>query len=276
MSIPLWVAIAFSAGTFQTARNALARSLSGRISPALNSWSRFAFNLPFSTALLGLLLFLEGVPRTSPVFFAWCLGTGVTQLVANVALVAAFRRANFAQSIVLHKLEIAFTAVIGVLLFAEFPSPFGWAGVGVCTLGVLLRNLGREAGPAGWRRAFHIDSGGALALACALLLVFASFFLKEATTEFAALNPRVGTGRFEAAAHTLFHTTWMEVVILSAWLVLFQPGELRQVGSHWRRMLAIGTTGFSGSLCPYGPRSAREGFPLSWPCTSLQSRPRSV
>ena len=59
----------------------------------------------------------------------------------------------------------------------------------------------------------------------------------------------MGTGRFEAAAHTLFHTTWMEVVILSAWLVLFQPGELRQVGSHWRRMLAIGTTGFSGSLC---------------------------
>jgi hypothetical protein len=42
----MWVEIALLAGCLQTARNAFARSLAGRISPALNSWSRFAFNFP--------------------------------------------------------------------------------------------------------------------------------------------------------------------------------------------------------------------------------------
>ena len=245
----MWAELAFAAGCFQTGRNALARSLAGQISPALNSWSRFAFNLPCSLLLVAILTTRFGWPETSLAFFAYCAATAVTQLLGNVALVAAFERATFSQSIVFHKLEVAFTAVVGVWLFAEFPTPLGWAGVLACALGVLLMNLGRETGPAGWRRAFHLDTGALLALACGLLLVFASFMLKEGTAEFARLNPRVGTGRFEAAAHTLLHTTWIEVVILSVALLLRSPGEFRHVRTHWPRMAAIGFTGFAGSIC---------------------------
>lgn len=245
----MWVALSLAAGGFQTARNALARSLSGRVTPALISWARFAFNLPFSTLLVLALLSLEGRPATPPAFYAYCLATALTQLLGNVALVAAFQRANFAQSIMLHKLEVVFTAFVGVALFAESPTPLGWAGVLVCGAGVLLMNLGRERGPEGLRRAFHVDAGSLLALSCGLLLVFASFMLKEASAVFALANPRVGAGRFEAAAHTLFHTTWMEVVVLTLWLLRFRPDELRRVPRHAGRMLAIGVTGFLGSLC---------------------------
>ncbi len=45
-TMPLWFWIAFAAGCAQTARNALARSMVGEISPPLNSWSRFTFMLP--------------------------------------------------------------------------------------------------------------------------------------------------------------------------------------------------------------------------------------
>ena len=245
----MWVELSLAGGLFQTTRNALARSLSGQISPTLNSWSRFAFNLPFSTALVAALVYREGAPALPPAFFLYAAATGVTQLLGNVALVAAFRHANFAQSIVLHKLEIAFTAVIGVALFGESPSLAGWMGVAACTAGVLAMNLGRESGPSGWRRAFHFDAGAALALACGILLVFASFMLKEGVAVFVEANPRVGAGRFEAAAHTLFHTTWIEVAILSLVIGLRSPGEFRHVGAHWRRMLGIGFTGFCGSIC---------------------------
>lgn len=51
----MWVEIALIAGCLQTARNAFARSLVGKISPALNSWSRFAFNFP---PLFPLICFL--------------------------------------------------------------------------------------------------------------------------------------------------------------------------------------------------------------------------
>jgi drug/metabolite transporter (DMT)-like permease len=245
----MWVELSLAAGILQTVRNGLARSLSGRVSPALITWARFAFNLPFSGALAFALVAGRGAPELPPAFFTYAAITAVSQLLGNWALVSAFRHANFAQSIVLHKLEIAFTAVIGAWIFAEMPSPAGWAGIVLCTVGVLAMNLGRAAGPAGWRRAFHLDPGALLSLACAVLLVIASFMLKEAVEVFVAANPRVGGDRFEGAAHTLFHVTWMEVVLVTAGIAAFSPAELARVRQHWPRMAAIGAAGFAGSAC---------------------------
>ena len=149
----------------------------------------------------------------------------------------------------LHKLEIVFTAVIGVALFGEVPSTAGWVGIAVCTAGVLVMNLGRESGPAGWRRAFHLDRGAWLAIACGVLLVFASFLLKEAVAVYVVANPQVGASRFEAACHTLLHTTWIEVAILTATLGLARPSEFGHVRRLWPRMAAIGFAGFCGSIC---------------------------
>ena len=107
----MWIEIALLAGCLQTIRNSLAKSLAGKISPALNSWSRFTFNLPFSVLLVSLLVYQRGVPETSWIFLGYCCATAVTQLLGNIALVAAFQHANFAQSIVFHKLEVLFSAI---------------------------------------------------------------------------------------------------------------------------------------------------------------------
>jgi len=82
-----------------------------------------------------------------------------------------------------------------------------------------------------------------------VLLVFASFMLKEAVGVYVVANPDVGEGRFEAACHTLFHTTWIEVVILSVAIAWRQPREFARVRDHWPRMAAIGFAGFCGSMC---------------------------
>ncbi len=241
----LWVFLAFGAGLFQSARNGLARSLSSVISPALNSWCRFAFNLPFSTALVAVLLATHGMLQVSPLYFMLCLGTAVTQLLGNVALIAAFRHTSFAQAIVLHKLEIVFTAIIGALIFSELPTPFGWIGVLLSAAGVVFIQLARVPEK---RRVFHRDLGSLLAILAGILIVFASFLLKEANHVLVELNSRVGESRFEVAGHTLFHVTWMEVVLLTLWLRLRRPGELSRVPTHFRRMLLIGFFGFVGSL----------------------------
>lgn len=245
----MWVELSLAAGVFQTVRNSLARSLAGKASPLLNSWSRFTFNLPFSATVVAVLVARAGSPELPGAFFAYAAGTAITQLLGNVALMAAFNRANFAQSIVLHKLEIVFTALIGVALFGEIPSPAGWLGITACTAGVLVMNLGRASGPVGWRRAFHLDLGAWLAITCGLMLVFASFLLKEAVLVYVAANPHVGEGRFEAACHTLFHTTWIEVVILTVTIAWRRPGEFARVRTHWPRMVGIGFAGFCGSMC---------------------------
>ncbi len=246
-----WVEISLAAGVFLTLRNALARTLSGTVSPVLISWARFAFNLPFSGPAVLMLIGVSGFPQLSLAFYWYCFLTGVAQILANIALVSAFQYANFAQTIVLHKLEVLFTALCGAVFFAEHPSALGWVGIIASSLGVVLMNLGKEGGPVGWRRAVHFDLGALLALGCAVFLVLASFLLKEATSEFAALNPHFGPSRFEAAAHAVFHTTWMEVVLLTAALWWWQRAELYKIATHWRRMWLIGATSFGGSICAF-------------------------
>jgi drug/metabolite transporter (DMT)-like permease len=236
----MWILLALAAGLLQSARNGLARSLSGAISPVLNSWARFSFNLPFSTGLVAVLVLARGAPETSLRFYGFCLATGLAQLLGNVALISAFRHSSFAQSIVLHKLEVLFTAVIGALAFAERPTALAWLGILISVAGVVAM----APGPIRSR----FGKGSALALAAGLALAIVGFLLKEAIEELVLLNPRVGSGRFEVAAHTLFHVTWIEVVLLTGWLLYPRKGELALVPLHWRRMLLQGSFAFSASL----------------------------
>jgi len=247
--MPLWFLLSLAAGSLQTARNALARTLTGHVTPAVNVWARFAFNLPFSALLALALSAGRGAPVTNARFLWLCLLTAVTQVIGYGSLVLAFERANFAQSIVLHKFEVVFTALIGALFFAEQPNTLGWLGVFATALGVLAMNFARDSGPAGWRRAVHLDAGALLSLNCGLFFVFTSFALKAAIVELAALNPRVGTGRFEVSAHTVFHVAWMQVALTSGAILGTRARDLLVVRRQWRRMALIGLAGFGGSLC---------------------------
>ena len=236
----MWVLLALGAGLLQSARNGFARSLVGSISPVLNSWARFSFNLPLSTTLVSILVLARGAPLTSPRFYALAFATGLAQLLGSVALIAAFRHQNFAQSIVLHKLEVLFTAVIGAVLFSEAPTGLAWVGILVSVAGVVAMTPGTVRS--------RFGAGSALAVAAGLLLAVVGFFLKAAIVELVLLNPWVGTGRFVVAAHTLFHVTWMEVLLLTAWLLYARRGELALVPRHWPRMVLQGSFGFSASL----------------------------
>jgi len=262
----LWVVLAISAATLQAARNAFSRRLVGEVSPALTAWSRFAFNLPFSAALAAALVVAHGAPTLSGPFFGWALAGAATQLVANLALVAAFQVASFSQSVALHKLEVVFGAFTGLAFFGEVPSALGWAGIVVSSAGVLLMNLARNLDPARdpmdsarlrlaarARRAlagmFVVDRGSLYAITCGALFAFTAFFFKEAIGILGAANPRMAGGRFEPAVHTVFHVAWMQVALATPAVAWMRPGELRRTVSLWPTMLGIGTTGFLGSLC---------------------------
>lgn len=250
MTIPgieLWVVLATIGAVAQTTRNATAQSVSSKISPAINSWSRFAFCLPYAAAAAALLGMSRGAPTLDTGFLAYCAITAVAQLLANVALIMAFRAGSFGEAIVFHKLEVVLTAIAGGLFFSELPSRVGALGIVVCVAGVIAINLARESNGDRWRQVFRFGRSGGFALLCAVLLVFASFALKLANAALRANNPEADF--FEGAVHTLFHTTWIEVVLLSAWIGAREPASFRDVGRHWRRMLVIGSAGFTASLC---------------------------
>lgn len=245
--IELWVVLAVGGAIAQTTRNATAGTIASQISPALNSWSRFSFCLPWVTLLCFGLALRDGWPTLGLPFFAFCSITAVTQLLANVALVIAFRGGRFGESIVFHKLEVLLTALAGALLFGERPGALAALGILLCAVGVIGMNLAREEQGFDLRGAFRFGPSGRYALLCAGLLVFASFALKLANAEVRAANP--GAGFFEGAVQTLFHTTWIEVLLLSMWIGLREPASFQGVRPHLRSMVLIGTAGFAASLC---------------------------
>lgn len=246
-AVPLWAVLALIGGIAQTTRNATAQTVSARVSPTLNSWSRFAFCLPWAAIAVVAVGARYGWPTLDPTFLGWCLATAVTQLLANVALVTAFRRGSFGESIIFHKLEVLLTAIVGALLFGELPSATGAVGIAICAVGVVAINLAREGAEGGLRQAFRVGPAGGYALLCAVLLVGASFALKLANGALRAANPEADF--FQGAVHTLFHTTWIEVVLLTAWIARREPAAFRAVRTLWPRMLLIGSAGFTASLC---------------------------
>jgi len=249
MGVELWIVLAIAAALAQTARNTAAQSLAMRISPALNSWSRFTFCLPFAAATAAIVTATDGWPSLPPAFFLACTLTAIAQLLGNVALIGAFRAGRFAESIVFHKLEVILTAIAGALFFAERPSAAGLVGIVLCGLGVIVMNLARSDAGRDWTGALHPGRAGGLALLCAGLLVVASFALKQANLIVSSANQGIDVGDFAAPVQTLFHTTWIEVLLLSAWIAWREPGSFRSVSQHWPRMALIGSAGFGASLC---------------------------
>ncbi|MGI9596541.1 MAG: EamA family transporter [Acidimicrobiales bacterium] len=250
----MWVLISLAAGTLQTARNGLARSLSGVLPASLLSWSRFAFNLPFSTLLLAVVYLVgtDGPPRLSLWFFVLGLIGGIGQILGNVALITAFKLGTFAQAIVVHKTEVAMAAVVGFLFFSEVPSALGWVGILVSAVGVAMIGYASAKAKSGDPDVFGeglltANRGTALALASAALLVVAGFGIQRATLELVDRNPDI-EGTFGLAATTLFHVTWMEVVVLTVWLLIRERSAFARVPDHLPRLGAIGFTSFAGSL----------------------------
>lgn len=253
----MWYAYALAAGTLQTARNAGARRLAADVPAVLNSWARFAFNLPWALACVWLLAPAGPWPHASAAFLLTCAVGGLAQLLANVALVSAFRHATFTESIVLHKLEVVFTALAGALWFAEPPGPAGAAGILLCMLGTAANNLAASRNTAHTSlrarlgRVLRFDRGALLALTSAALLVVASFAVKRALGQLVDANPQLGGHTLLLPALTLLHVTWIEVLLLSLALLLRDRHAFRAVPRHLPAMSAVGLMAFGSSLCWY-------------------------
>lgn len=193
----------------------------------------------------------SGMPQVSTSCLAYAVLAAGCQLTGGVMLIMAFQRSNFAQSVIFHKLDVPFTAVIGALFFQELPSLLAWFGILVCSVGVVLMNMGRDVGPGGWWRAFHLDRGGVLAVMCAVSLVCFNFLAKRSLQIFVQDNLHLQDGLFESLVFICFLVTAIDAAILTLYLLLQHPGQFRYVRRLWPRMFMVGTASLANSLLWY-------------------------
>ncbi len=139
-----WMALTILAALMQSVRTAGQKKLAESLDVVIVSWVRFLFGLPFA-----LLFYIWLVPdnfeigNASGRFWLYVLIISISQLLATLFAVILLGRRNFAIGSTLVKSEVIFTALLGVVLFAEYLTPLAWMAVGLGIVGLFISSLGR-------------------------------------------------------------------------------------------------------------------------------------
>ncbi|MBE0453265.1 MAG: DMT family transporter [Roseovarius sp.] len=239
-----WITLSIAAAAFQTLRFMLQKHLSmGALSAGGATLARFLYSAPFVVALAVGYLLAIGVawPGYTPLFWAYAVVGGVSQILATWAVVALFAERNFAVGIAFKKTEVVQTAIVGLIVLGDRLSMAGVGAILLGLVGVLL--LSQTPGLAGrwWRR---IGARAAfLGLASGAFFAVSAVGYRGATLEIASDDP------FLRAALSLVVVTTMQALVLSLWLAWREPGQVARVAAAWRTAIWMGLAGMGGSLC---------------------------
>lgn len=220
-----WIPITIVAALSQAARNALQRSLKGRLSTNGAAFTRFVFGLPFACVYLGALLAagVGALPRPGATFWGWLVAAGLSQIAATSMLIHVMAARNFATSVAYAKTEVAQAAAFEIVFLGATVTWLGAAGVVLATVSVMLMSVSRSAHPlrallVGWTES------------SALLGLLAGGFFGVAAVGFRAAAVSLhDPSPFMAGAFTLVTSTAFQTLVMGGYLALRERGELGRV-----------------------------------------------
>lgn len=241
----LWVPITLAAAFLQNLRSALQKYLKGRLSTAGATMTRFVYAVPFALAYVLVLnrQFDLPWPAVHGVFLGYMALGGVTQIAATALLVYLFAFRNFAVGTTYSKTETVQTAIFGIIVLGD---PIGWgamAGILVSLVGVIALSVAKDqSGMRGLLTAW--TSRTAL-----IGLASGACFGISAISYRAASLSLGGEGFLMQAGFTLAAVTVFQTVLMSAYLLVREPGELLRVLRAWRVAAIVGLAGMGASAC---------------------------
>jgi drug/metabolite transporter (DMT)-like permease len=229
----LWVVFTLLAALAQTFRNATQKNLTARLGTVGATHIRFLFGLPFGLLALAVVgAWFGGVPAPNLAWLMWLMAGACAQIAATALMLAAMRERSFVVTIAYTKTEPVQIALFVVVFLGESLSISLVAAVLIATAGVLVLSWPARSGGEifSWRPALlGIASGALFALAA---VGFRGAITSLATADFVP-----------AATLTLAGSLSVQTLLLSAWLMLRQPGTLRAIQSAWRPSLPAGFLG---------------------------------
>jgi len=234
--VETWIVLTLAAAFLQTLRSGLQKRATRALSVNGASYLRFVYGLPFACLYAGWLTAGRTLPDLPAEFFACCLAGGVAQIVGTAALVGSFSHGNFAVGTTFSKTEVVLTALVGMVLLGDSLDLRQWSGIGASFLGVAL--LTAQDGIRQIRRNHR-----------ALLLGLGSgagFAIAAVSYRAAALSLPEGDYLLRAGL-TLAVTLGLQTLIMGAFLLIREPGELGRVLGAWRSGVWVGLLGAAAS-----------------------------
>lgn len=230
----LWAVFTVMASAGQVLRNAQQKELTRSLGTVGATHVRFLFGLPFGLLFLSLVLTATGLPlpNFNSTALAWTVTGALAQIGATALLLAAMRDRSFVVITAYSKTEAMQVAVFGLLFLGDRVTLSLAAAILIATIGVLLVSWPRSTGGEAftWKPALlGIGSGALFAIA--------------------AIGFRGGIRALDTPSFVLAATTtlalglFLQTVVLTAYLLMFDRKTLDDIFRLWRPSLLAGFTG---------------------------------
>ena len=243
MAPELWIIATLCAASFQTIRFTLQKILSdGNLSPLGATYSRFIFAAPWIVlfSLIFLLLTNVSIPDLESQFLLFAVGGGLAQILATVCVILVFQSRNFAVGITLKKTEVILTALVGLILIGEGVSTISMfliclGGAGVFFLSKKVSSVDRSN--------FSIlNKSSVYGLLSGLLFAISAVCYRSATLSV------VSDLVYLRAGFTLLIVILSQSFVMTIWLALFEPGQIKLVWLERKKGFWVGVTSLGGSF----------------------------
>lgn len=242
--IELWIPVTIFAAFMQNLRSALQKHLKGRLSTGGASYVRFFYALPFALAYVSAVIWIGGyrVPPANALFLVYCLAGGLSQILFTFLLVHLFSFRNFAVGTTYSKTEVIQVAILGLVLLGDTVSGFGVIAIGIGMIGILVLSVANTA--VTWRGLAMglFEKPTLIGLLCGAFLGASVVFYRGASLSLGdhPVLPR--------AAFALAVSLTMQTLIMGAYLIVREPGQMSAVIRNWRPALGVGVAGFLASV----------------------------
>ena len=243
--MPLWIPITIAAAFLQNLRSVLQKAIQGRLSTAGAAYARFIYALPLAVIYVWMLVKFGGyeIPPPNLAFFIYCALGGIAQILFTVVLLWMFTFRSFAVGTTFSKLEVVLIAILGSILLGDTLGPLGTLAVVVGAGGTIVLSLTETKLTIGGLARGLSEKATLVGLLSAALLGASVVFVRGATL---ALN---GPEFIIAAAFTLLIVLTMQTLMMGAWFIAKDRGELVRVVREWRYAAPVGLVGMLGSVC---------------------------
>jgi drug/metabolite transporter (DMT)-like permease len=240
-----WILITIAAAFFQNLRSALQKHLKGRLSTVGAGYARFLYALPVAALYLWLLVRFGGhqLPVINSRFLWFCLLGGVCQILFTVFLLWMFSFQSFAVGTTFSKLEVIMVAILGALLLGDTLNAPAVSAIVISALGVVALSLGQSRVSPAALFSGLFSRPTLVGLACAAWLGGSVVFFRGASLALESDDFVI------SAALTLSVSLVIQTLIMGAYLVIRESGELARVVREWRWAGAAGFTGALASIC---------------------------
>jgi len=241
--VELWIPITIGAALFQTIRTALQQKLKAQLSTNGANFVRYVYGAPLSILMLVLLLTVgkRVLPDWDWRFVGWAALGGMAQIVATSLLIYTFELRNFTVGTAYSKTETIQIALFGSLFLDAHLGWLAWVGIFTCLVGVLVLSTkgdtkGLRSIVMGWtQKAAIVGVAAGTGFSCAALSI------RQAVEA-------LPSGDFMIKAiFTLALMNTIQTVVMGAWLLIREPGEVGRVISTWRSSTIVGFTSVMGS-----------------------------